>query len=588
MKEKSHIQTLKLIWDISKPYRKYRDWGILIFITTLIISMFVTPILFANFLEMVQHGQLSGSGVWWLVGWFALATIWTEVIGVRLTIYLFWIFQVAMQRDMYQRIFDKLTNETMFFHSNKFGGSLVSQSNKLVGSIERLWDTVIWSVLPVVISITGAVIVLWFILWQYAVFLLVLSVSFGFAVYFGSKRMIRLNEIEAKASNKVSGHLADTVSNVLAVKSHSAERRELGVFGDRVEDWRSSSLDLMRNFIKLSTGYSSITAMIRIGALAFAVVAAQNSLVSVASIYLIATYTTTVARNLWGMSGIMRAYNKVMGDAKEMVDILHKDISLTDLSTKKLTTNGGQIDIKSITFTHDEGEGATLFRNFNLKIKPGEKIGLVGSSGSGKTTLTKLLLRFADIDEGEILIDGQNIAKVTQGSLRSAIAYVPQEPLLFHRSVKDNIAYSRPDATDKEIELAAKKAGALKFILDLKDGFDTLVGERGVKLSGGQRQRIAIARAILKDAPILVLDEATSALDSESEKLIQASLETLMKGRTSIVIAHRLSTIAKLDRIIVMDDGKIVEDGSHQNLLKQNGAYAKLWNHQSGGFLDSE
>ena len=240
-----------------------------------------------------------------------------------------------------------------------------------------------------------------------------------------------------------------------------------------------------------------------------------------------------------------------------------------------------------VTFTHDEGQGDTLFHDFSLTVNPGEKIGLVGSSGSGKTTLTKLLLRFADIDSGEIAIDGQDIAEVTQASLREQIAYVPQEPLLFHRSVRENIAYGRPDATDTEIEKAAKKAGAYDFIVNLQDGFDTLVGERGVKLSGGQRQRIAIARAILKNAPILILDEATSALDSESEALIQKSLETLMKNRTSIVIAHRLSTIAKLDRIIVLENGRIVEDGTHDQLLaKKRGVYAKLWARQSGGFIE--
>ena len=240
-----------------------------------------------------------------------------------------------------------------------------------------------------------------------------------------------------------------------------------------------------------------------------------------------------------------------------------------------------------VTFTHDEGQGDTLFHDFSLNIKPGEKIGLVGASGSGKTTLTKLLLRFADIDSGKITIDGQDISEVTQASLRAKIAYVPQEPLLFHRSVRENIAYGRPDATDAEIEEAAKKAGAYDFIVGLKDGFDTMVGERGIKLSGGQRQRVAIARAILKDAPILVLDEATSALDSESEALIQKSLETLMENRTSIVIAHRLSTIAKLDRIIVLKNGKIVEDGSHDELInKKRGVYAKLWARQSGGFIE--
>ncbi len=224
--------------------------------------------------------------------------------------------------------------------------------------------------------------------------------------------------------------------------------------------------------------------------------------------------------------------------------------------------------------------------DLNLEIAAGEKIGLVGHSGSGKTTLTKLLLRFNDIDGGEILIDGQNIANITQEDLRKCIAYVPQEPLLFHRTIRENIAYANPEASSKDIEEAAKKAYAQEFIEKLPKGYDTLVGERGVKLSGGQRQRVAIARAILKDAPILILDEATSALDSESEKLIQAALWELMKGRTAIVIAHRLSTIQRMDRILVLNDGEVIEQGKHAELLEKNGTYAKLWAHQSGGFIE--
>jgi ATP-binding cassette subfamily B protein len=223
---------------------------------------------------------------------------------------------------------------------------------------------------------------------------------------------------------------------------------------------------------------------------------------------------------------------------------------------------------------------------FSLDIKPGERIGLVGRSGSGKTSLTKLLLRFNELDSGRIVIDGQDITKIKQGDLRKSIAYVAQEPYLFHRTIRENIAYGKPDASDQEVRLAAKQANALDFIDTMPNGLDTIVGERGIKLSGGQRQRIAIARAILKDAPILLLDEATSALDSESERLIQNSLDKLMKHRTSIVIAHRMSTISKLDRIVVLDDGKISEQGTHQELLDKHGIYAKLWQHQSGGFIE--
>jgi ATP-binding cassette subfamily B protein len=247
--------------------------------------------------------------------------------------------------------------------------------------------------------------------------------------------------------------------------------------------------------------------------------------------------------------------------------------------------NKGEITFRNMQFTHG-GANEPLFENFDLKVKAGERVGLVGHSGSGKTTLTRVLLRFSNLDNGHILIDNQDIRDVTQSSLRKSIAYVPQEPLLFHRSLRENIAYGKPDASEEEIRQAAKLANALDFIETLPESFDTMVGERGVKLSGGQRQRIVIARAILKDAPILVLDEATSALDSESEKLIQDALSRLMKNRTSIVVAHRLSTIAKLDRIVVLDNGKIVEDGSHDELLRRGSTYASLWAHQSGGFIE--
>ena len=589
MKNKlNNKEILSLFWQASSPYKHRRNLTIFFAIVTLAVTIFVGPLIIAQLLSIIQHNQLHDSNnLWMLIGLYGVSQLWSSVIGWRLVLYLAWTFETAMQRDLYVRCFSKLTNQTMFFHSSKFSGSLVSQTNKLSGATERFWDTIIWSILPLVISLIGSIIVLSTLLWQYALFLLILSIVFSVVVYYGSKPMAKLNKKEAKASNKLSGQLADVLSNVLAVKSSGAEAAEQQRFKKTVNSWRSASLDTMHGFLKVSTVYSTINMLIKIGAIAFAVYAAQHNLVSVAAVYLIITYTSSVAHELWNMNGIMRSYNRIIGDAHEMVEILQTPTTLVDRSDAKLAVTCGGIVMDNITFTHDEGQGDTLFHDFSLNIQPGEKIGLVGSSGSGKTTLTKLLLRFADIDSGEITIDAQNIAEVTQASLREKIAYVPQEPLLFHRSVRENISYGRPDATDAEIERAAKKAGAYDFIIKLQDGFDTMVGERGVKLSGGQRQRIAIARAILKDAPILVLDEATSALDSESEALIQKSLETLMKGRTSIVIAHRLSTIAKLDRIIVLENGHIVEDGSHEQLLaKKRGVYAKLWARQSGGFIE--
>ena len=581
-------EIFRLFWKTSEPYKHRRNLAIFFAMLTLVVTIFVGPLIIAQLLSIIQHNQLhDAKNLWTLIALYSVSGLWSSVIGWRLVLYLAWTFETAMQRDLYARCFSKLTNQTLFFHSNKFGGSLVSQTNKLVGAVESFWDTIIWSVLPLVVSLVGSIIVLSTLLWQYALFLLIFSIVFSIVVYYGSKPMAKLTKKEAKASNKLNGQLADVISNVLAVKSSGAEATEQKFFTKTVNSWRNSSLDVMRGFLKVSTIYSSINMVIKIGAITFAVYAAQNNLVSVASVYLIITYTGSVAHELWNMNGIMRNYNRIVGNANDMVEILQTPTTLIDKSDSKLKVTNGEISMDKITFTHDEGQGDTLFHDFSLDIKPGEKIGLVGASGSGKTTLTKLLLRFADIDSGKITIDGQDISEVTQASLRAKIAYVPQEPLLFHRSVRENIAYGRPDATDAEIEEAAKKAGAYDFIIGLKDGFDTMVGERGIKLSGGQRQRVAIARAILKDAPILVLDEATSALDSESEALIQKSLKTLMENRTSIVIAHRLSTIAKLDRIIVLKNGKIVEDGSHDELInKKRGVYAKLWARQSGGFIE--
>jgi ATP-binding cassette subfamily B protein len=318
-----------------------------------------------------------------------------------------------------------------------------------------------------------------------------------------------------------------------------------------------------------------------------AILITEHNTASIGPTYLVIGYTLNVVSQLWQLSSITRNYVRIVGDAGPMIAMLDEAPELSDSTElETVSIHSGQIHFRDVTFQHDGAE-VPLFSNLNLRIKPGEKVGLVGHSGSGKTTFTRLLLRFSDIQSGTIDIDGQNIANIAQDDLRRHIAYVPQEPLLFHRSIAENIAYGESDASPEAIEAVAKMASAHEFITSLPQGYDTLVGERGVKLSGGQRQRIAIARAMLKNAPILALDEATSALDSESEVLIQAALWKLMEGRTAIVIAHRLSTIQKMDRIIVLDKGRIVEEGSHKELIrKQNGTYAKLWAHQSGGFIE--
>jgi ATP-binding cassette subfamily B protein len=304
----------------------------------------------------------------------------------------------------------------------------------------------------------------------------------------------------------------------------------------------------------------------------------------VGDVVLLQSYLFRTFDKLWNVGKNIRTIYEAIADANEMTEMLEKPHEVQDTpNAKTLKVAEGSIEFSKVTFGYHSERN--VLKNFELKIPSGQRVALIGPSGGGKTTITKLLFRFLDIQKGKILIDGQDIAGVTQDSLRENLSLVPQEPILFHRSLMDNIRYAKPDTSDEEVIAAAKAAHCHEFIVECEHGYNTFVGERGIKLSGGQRQRVAIARAILKNAPILVLDEATSSLDSESEQFIQESLRTLMKGKTTIVIAHRLSTIMQMDRIVVIDGGKITEEGKHEELLKaKQGTYQKLWEIQAGGF----
>lgn len=578
---------LKLFWRLSIAYPKRYVLSLLLPVTNVIVASFIGPYIIAQFFNLLQSGNdFTVQEVMPLLLWYLATQIYGEIIGWRIVLYCVWTLETAAQRDLLRMIFKHLTRQPMSFHNDRFGGSIVSQTSKLFGAYERFTDTIVFSAVPIVSSVVGAFVILMFVFWQYALVLLVLSMLFLAIVAYGTRRMTHYNTAEAQASTASTGLLADTVANMLAVKSYAREEEELNRYTETVTNWRSKSLATMKGFLGLSTGYSALIVALNSTALVMSLVAVAQDVIPAGTVYLCITYTFTVARQLWDMNNVGRNINRVMGDAYDMTEILSLNPTIADpKKPAAFTIRQGGIRFDDVTFVH-EGQEDALFDKLTLKIKPGEKIGLVGHSGSGKTTLTKLLLRFSDVTSGTISIDGQDITDITQSDLRSKIAYVPQEPLLFHRSILDNIRYAEPSSSTEAVEAAALMANSHDFITSLPEGYNTLVGERGVKLSGGQRQRIVIARALLKNAPILVLDEATSALDSESEQLIQRSLWTLMEGRTAIVIAHRLSTVQRMDRIIVLDQGKIVEQGSHKELIRRNGVYAKLWAHQSGGFIE--
>jgi ATP-binding cassette subfamily B protein len=403
-----------------------------------------------------------------------------------------------------------------------------------------------------------------------------------------SYRRSGLRAERKRAQDKTVANLSDTIVNAQAVKTFARETDELKshrtfdrrVLTLRLKDWTSVGV--------LGSVRMSILLALQIGFIDFVAHLIQND-PSVLAIGIFSfAYTLSLTNKLFEVGTMIRNVEEAFLSASTMTEIILQQTEISDApNAKKLSAKRGAINITAASFAYqDNNVQEEVFSNLTLDIPPSQKIGLVGPSGGGKSTLTRLLLRFEDVTKGSIAIDSQDIRDVTQSSLRQAISYVPQEPLLFHRSILENIAYGKPGATLKEVREAARLAYADDFIEKLPNKYDTIVGERGVKLSGGQRQRVAIARAILKDAPILILDEATSALDSESEVYIQKALNELMKHRTTIVIAHRLSTIQKMDRIIVLDNGKISEDGSHSQLLGQKGTYAKLWAHQSGGFIE--
>jgi ATP-binding cassette, subfamily B, bacterial len=490
-------------------------------------------------------------------------------------------------RGLYIYALDQLLKRDADFFNNNFAGSLTKRVINYSSSYERFFDTVTFNISGSLLPLLFAVVVLWLI----SPFLVVVLISILLTTVLVVRPLIlkrmRLVRLREAASTKASGHVADVIGNMSAVQAFAREDLEhenhvayVTKYSDAMYSAWHYDISHIHRFV------APLNVITNVLGLVIAILVSTDA-ATIAAIFVTFSYFANATRVMFEFNHIYRNLESALSSGAEFTELLEKAPAIVDVpGAKTLTVSDAKIELQDIEFAYPERKEDPLFEKLNLSIPSGQKVALVGHSGGGKTSITKLLLRFSDLDGGQILIDGQNIADVTMQSLRQSIAYVPQDAAMFHRSIMDNIRYGRLEATDAEVIEAAKKAHALEFIDKLPQGFETLVGERGVKLSGGQRQRIAIARAILKEAPILVLDEATSALDSESEKLIQASLRSLMKGRTSIVIAHRLSTISKLDRIVVLENGTIIEDGSHDELIKANKTYAKLWSHQSGGFIE--
>lgn len=552
---------------------------------TIVLERYVTPLIIAAVLLGIQNGTVTLSSSWWLIAIYAAIQICAQVIGYRITMYAMWGVQVKGARNIYQDVYSRLSSQSIDFYNNNFAGSLVSRVTKFASAFMTFWDMIVFQIMFVTTAIIATIIGTAFFMWQFSLILLVLVICFTLASYMGSRFMRPRQKARSKAYTKISAQLSDSISNMFAVKIDSREQYEQARLSESVDTMVEKEFHVRSGVVRMQTVYSSIIMTMRIGVLVASIWAVEQGVANTALVYLLLTYTFNLIEELRSITQTFRVLYQITGDSEEILEALNEPISIKDTSRSILVAKNGSIDIQNIVFQHTDSN-KPLFDNLSLSIESGQKIGVVGVSGSGKTTLTKLLMRFIDPNRGAIKIDGHDISDVSIKSLHDAIAYVPQEPILFHRTIAENISYSKPRATHAEIINAAKQARIHDFIMDLPEQYKTYVGERGVKLSGGQRQRIAIARAILKDAPLLILDEATSALDSESEILIQQAIENLWDNKTSIVIAHRLSTIAKLDRIIVFDKGTIIEDGTHQELLSRNGTYAKLWGHQSGGFIE--
>ena len=589
--QKSDNLFFRVLRSYAPLFRGYRLLTFVLFVSyglATLISHAILPLIYRNIIDAVSSAEVRESvshelfrDFLWLVLVIAIYQAFYRV-GDYLIVYV----ESRIMKRVSDRTFSAFEQHSYHFFSGNFVGSLVAKAKRYVKSFEELFDQAIFSIWMTIVNLVGIFVTILVLSPVLGGVFLSWTILYLLVAWWISKKKAPYDLTVAEQDSLVVGRLSDVVSNMLAVKMFSTGVRERAQF--------EAATEIEEKLRRRAWNFQNLTFVIQIGFLSALEIGGMygairlwlSGTISSGTVAIVQIYISSISQTLFSVGRIFSKMTGSFAYADEMIEVLDSTPDVFDpQNPENDRMRRGNINFDRVFFRYPDGEN--VFEDFNLSVRDGEKVGIVGPSGAGKSTVTKLLLRFVDPQSGAISIDGQNICNVRQDDLRSHIAYVPQEPMLFHRSIRENIAYGRPDASDEDVIAAARKAEAHEFISRLPKGYDTLVGERGVKLSGGERQRIAIARAILKDAEILVLDEATSSLDSESEHAIQEALDDLMSGKTAVVIAHRLSTIRKLDRIVVLNrDGKVEEEGTHDELLAKGGLYASLWNRQTGGFLE--
>jgi len=585
MKENTK-KTLKHYWRASM---RHKPSFFVVFFSMFVASVLdvIRPLYYKQFFDLLSSGQPKNE---------LFGSLFSVLIIIAILQFSFWLlrrvnnffanyFEAKIIAELNDMCFAALHRHSFNFFNNNFVGSLTKKVKWFVSSFEAITDRLIWNIMPLFVNIIFITIVLFRLNIWLGVAVFLWLIAFLVINWLFTKFKLKYDLERSEMETKSTAILADTITNNANVKLFNGYQREIKAYAAANEALRKirrwtwdlgSIFDAVQGFLIIG---------LELGVMFYAVTLWRQDAFTLGSFVLVQSYLNRIMSSIWDFGGIIRKTYENLADAEEMTVVLATPPEIKDMArAKDLQVANGKIEFKNVDFGYLSGR--KILNDFNLIIPKRQRLAVIGPSGGGKTTLLKLIFRMHNINGGKILIDGQDVAKVTQESLWQNVSLVPQEPMLFHRTLKDNIAYGRPEATEEEILAAAKAAHCHEFISGLEYGYETFVGERGIKLSGGERQRVAIARAILKDTPILVLDEATSSLDSESEALIQDALNNLMKEKTVIVVAHRLSTIRKMDRIIVIDKGQVVEDDDHDALAKnKEGIYARLWKMQAGGFI---